>query len=38
MPKINITTKHDDLEGYTTDEIEVIEYKYHPAIKAEMAV
>ena len=36
FPKFNIKTKHDNINDYTMDDFEVIDYKYHEKVKMDM--
>lgn len=38
FPQLNIKNKRDKLEDYTFEDLELLNYKHHPTIKAEMAV
>lgn len=38
FPQLKILNKRDKLEDYTFEDLELIGYKHHPTIKAEMAV
>ena len=36
FPKINIKTKHENINDYLVDDFEIMNYEYHPPIKMEM--
>ena len=36
FPKINIKNKHENIEDYSLDDVEISDYKYHSVIKMEM--
>lgn len=38
LPKLSIINSHDKLEDYTMDDLELIGYDPHPAIKAQVSV
>lgn len=38
LPKLELNSKVDDIDKFTMDDIKLVDYKYHPKIKAKMAV
>lgn len=38
LPSIKLNPAIKDIDGFTMDDIELVDYQYHPAIKAPMAV
>ncbi len=38
LPKLKLNPAVNDIEKFTMDDIELVDYQYHPPIKAEMAV
>ncbi len=38
QPNVHFTAHHDNIDNYTSDDIHLMNYVCHPAIKLEMAV
>ena len=38
LPSINLNTKINSIDDFTMDDIKIIDYQYHPEIKAQMAL